>query len=242
MKNSSAYKSGEVHGVSQASKYSKTHESPHRFLAYRDFPGLIKKFSNINRVLDFGSGTGASTYYLLERGYDVIGLDKSSSMVKEAKLNFPNTQFVESEKLKSLPVFDLVFSSFVLFELASKEEIINYLNLASSALRDEGIFFGITGSESLHQKARNWMCFDTNYKENRHPDSGDIVKLGLKELEMEFFDYYWKESDYRECFESSNLELIEVYYPLALKNEPFDWKEELSTPPFVVFIAKKSKV
>lgn len=241
MKDLKTYQSGGVHDTMQASKYSQTHQSPHRFLAYRDFPNLIGNFANINRVLDFGSGTGASTHYLFEKGYNVVGVDKSSAMVKEAKSNFPKIDFMEIEKLKSLPAFDLVFSSFVLFELANKKEIINYLNLASSALRDEGIFFGITGSEDLHKRERNWMCFNVNYKENSHPQSGNIVKLGLKEPKMEFCDYYWKEADYKECFQLSNLELIQIHYPLGFKDEPFDWKEELSIPPFVVFLAKKFK-
>jgi len=237
--NCETYKSGETHNVLQATKYSQTHQLPYRFLAYRDFPGLIKNFDGINRVLDLGSGTGASTYYLFEKGYDVIGVDKSHAMIREAKLNFPKLYFTEIEKLKSLPAFDLVFSSFVLFELSSTQEIINYLNLASSTLRNDGIFFAVTGSENLHQNTRNWMCFDVNYKENFYPHSGNIVKLGLKELKMEFFDYFWKESDYKECFQRSNLELIQTHYPLGFKEEAFEWKEELFIPPFITFLAKK---
>lgn len=241
MTDSKIYKSGEVHDTLQANKYSQTHQSPHRFLAYRDFSNLIGNYTNINRVLDLGSGTGASTHYLFEKGFDVIGTDKSPAMIEEAKLNFSKIDFVEIEQLKFFPSFDLVFSSFVLFELASREEIINYLNLAASALRDEGIFFGITGSENLHQKERNWMCFNVNYEENFLPHSGSIVKLGLKDPKMEFLDYYWKEADYREFFQFSDLELIQVHYPLGLKGELFDWNDELSIPPFVIFLAKKKK-
>ena len=241
MKNCVEYRSGEIHNIQKANNYSQTHQLPYRFLAYRDFYRLIKNFKNINRILDFGSGTGASTHYLFEKGYEVIGVDKSIAMIDKAKLNFPELHFSNFEKLKFLPVFDLVFSSFVLFELASKQEIINYLNQAASVLRDEGIFFGITGSEKLHQNMQKWLCFDVNYKENFQPNSGDIVKLGLRELKMEFFDYFWKESDYRECFKMSNLELIQIHYPIGLPEEPFDWKDELSISSFVLFLAKKIK-
>lgn len=241
MKASQIYKSGAVHDVLQANKYSQTHQSPHRFLAYRDFSKLIRNFGNINRVLDFGSGTGASTAYLFNNGYDAVGVDKSPAMIKEAKLNFPELQFADVAELKAMGAFDLVFSSFVLFELSTKEEIKSYLNLASLALRDEGVFIGITGSENLHQKNRTWLCFDVDYQENVHPNSGDIVKLGLIDPKMEFCDYYWKESDYRECFHNSNLEIIQIYYPLGLEDELFEWKDELSISPFVVFLAKKRK-
>ncbi|MCK4934375.1 MAG: methyltransferase domain-containing protein [Simkaniaceae bacterium] len=235
------YQSGKVHNSLQASKYSKTLQSPHRFLAYRDFSHLIRNFTNIHRVLDFGSGAGASTQFLCEKGYDVIGIDKSPAMIKEAKLTFPLIEFVEIEKLKSLSNFDMVFSSFVLFELASHKEICNYLSLASSVLKEDGIFFGITGSEYLHQKEKKWKCFNVNYKENTQLISGNIVKLGLTELDIEFYDYYWKEDDYRECFNDSNLELMQVYYPLGNKKENISWKDELITPPFVIFLAKKTQ-
>lgn len=239
MKTTQIYKSGEIHDHVQAHKYTKTHHSPHRFLAYRDVSNLISNFSDIKRVLDFGSGTGASSYYLLQQGYNVIGIDKSPSMVQEARLNFPQVDFVEIEKLPFLSPFDLVFSSFVLFELSNKEEIIAYLNLAAHALKEGGMFLGISGSEYLHQKERNWMCFNVNYTVNTHPDSGDIVKLSLKDSDIEFCDFYWKESDYKECFELSGLDLVQIHYPLGKQTDPFEWQDELVTPPFVMFLAKK---
>lgn len=239
MKTSKIYKSGKVHDIQQAHQYSQTHRSPHRFLAYRDFSHLIENFKNIKRVLDLGSGTGASSQFLFHKGFDVVGADKSKAMTKEARSNFPHISFLEIENLNSLPLFDLVFSSFVLFELATKKEIINYLNLAASSLKNGGIFFGITGSENLHQSDREWMCFNVNYEENLSLNSGDVVKLGLKEPDIEFQDYFWNESDYRECFQLSGLELIQIYYPLGLKEESFKWKDELSIAPFVIFLAKK---
>ncbi len=194
----------------------------HRFLAYRDFPMLIKDFENINRVLDLGSGAGDSSQYLFKKGYEVFETDKSSSMIKQSRLNFPYINFVHFDNIKNICSFDLVFSCFVLFELSNKNEIVDYLNLSSDKLRDGGLFFGITGSQDLHQKVRNWACFDVNYPVNENPKSGELVKLGLKDPEMEFYDYFWRELDYRECFQLSNLELFKVYYPLGYRNEKFN--------------------
>ena len=87
MKGKKIYKSGEVHDADRAAQYSQTDQSPYRFLAYRDFPSLIEKFQNIDRVVDFGSGTGISTHYLFEQGFDVIGVDRSQAMVDKAKLD-----------------------------------------------------------------------------------------------------------------------------------------------------------
>lgn len=240
MSNAKLYKSGELHGASHANEYSQTHQLAHRFLAYRDFNKLLGgKHKRIKKVLDFGSGTGASTWHLFEQGYDVIGLDRSDAMVEKAKQNFPMLDFLRYENLQSLNSFDLVFSSFVLFELSSKEEIVTYLDQAAACLKQDGLFFGITGSEHLHKKDKDWMCFNVDYIENLYPKSGDLVKLGLYEPDIEFSDYYWLESDYRDCFKASNLELMTVHYPIGYAKESFSWKEELFLSPFVIFLAKK---
>lgn len=43
-----------------------------------------------SRVIDLGCGTGRLTQKLVERGYDVIGIDPSSSMLEKAKKSFPS--------------------------------------------------------------------------------------------------------------------------------------------------------
>lgn len=234
------YKSGNIHGQEQAAVYSKLDISPHRFLAYRDFSNLTKGLIVGKKALDLGSGTGASTKYLSNKGFEVTGLDISEAMIAEAKKNYPELNFQHITGKEVLGNFDLVFSSFVMFELSSKEKIIDYLDLAAENLKSDGLFFGVTGSEFLHSRTSNWNCFNVDYDQNNAPSSGDMVKLSLKEHELEFVDYFWKEKDYKECFKSSRLELLNTYYPLGLISDPFDWKDETNIPPFVVFIAKKS--
>lgn len=233
--------SGEIHKELQAKEYTKTSNLPHRYLAYRDFKGLIKEFGSIKKVLDLGSGTGASSDYLYKNGYDVIGVDKSISMIKQAKSNYPWINFYNIKGVEKLSDFDLVFSCFVLFELSSKAKIIEYLNFSAEKLKDGGLFFGVTGSENLHQVDKKWACFKVDYPENIKPRSGAIVKLGLKNPKMVFNDYFWTESDYRQSFQASNLQLLKIIYPLGSKTETFKWKDELKFPPFVIFLARKIK-
>jgi len=234
------YKSGNIHDSSQASEYSQTHELPHRFLAYRDLSAMLKRAPPIVRALDLGCGTGFSTHYLAQMGLEAIGVDQSPAMVAAAQQNFPEIPFFTTEDTKNLEPFDLVFSSFVLFELSSKQEIISYLNTAANSLKEGGLFLAITGSENLHRKDRDWMCFYVDYDENTNPQSGDTVKLGLFHPNMEFYDYYWKESDYKSCFKASNLKLLRVDYPLGLKEDPYEWRDELSIAPFAIFLARKT--
>jgi len=92
--------------------------------------------------------------------------------------------------------FDLIFSSFVLFEIPTIDGIKAYLSEAERTLKDNGIFIGITGSEHLYSASKKWIHFENNFPENKNAKSGDLVKLMLHSIQTEFTDYYWTEEDY----------------------------------------------
>lgn len=234
------YKSAENKTEELVNYYLQTHRSPHRYLAYRDIPKFIRQFVQGRRTLDFGAGTGASAEFLHNLDLDVIGLDVSFNMLEKARSNFPYIEFHHVNSLIPREDFDLVFSSFVLLELSSKKDIIQYLNKSLSFLKENGIFIGITGSEHLYSLSKEWMTFNANFEENQNLRSGDIVKLVLKNPEMEFYDYYWKETDYLDCFKKANLKILQVHSPLGFPEESYLWKDEMTNSPFTVFIAKKT--
>lgn len=237
MKKAEIYHSAKDKTEEQARVYTETHKVPHRYLAYRDIPILLDRFVNGKKALDYGSGTGASTSFLHDLGFDVTGVDVSVEMLAKARLSFPSIQFCDIHKLNPAENLDFVFSSFVLFEIASKTDIIHYLNRAASFLKKNGIFLGITGSEHLYSTTRQWLTFDANFKENHKLCSGDIAKLLLKNPEMEFYDYYWTEKDYLDCFEKSNLKIQYIHYPLGVAQDSYPWIDELYYSPFAIFIA-----
>ena len=133
------YRSNEDKTDEQAHAYVQTHQAAHRYLAYRDIPLLLQQFAHGKRALDYGAGTGASSVFLSDLGFDVIGVDVSSGMLEKAQTNFPDIQFCSVENLTAANDFDVVFSSFVLFELDKKDNIVQYLNKSSSFLKENGI-------------------------------------------------------------------------------------------------------
>lgn len=46
-----------------------------------------------NRVLDLGCGTGRTTLYIHNQGYQVTGIDISEPMIKQARLNHPKIRY-----------------------------------------------------------------------------------------------------------------------------------------------------
>lgn len=53
------------------------------------------------KFLDIGCGTGYHVYLLNKMDYDVIGLDKSKSMITKAQSKYPNCEFIEGDILKN---------------------------------------------------------------------------------------------------------------------------------------------
>lgn len=234
------YKSQENKSAEQAIGYSKTNQSASRYLAYRDIPSFIKKYANGTKTLDYGAGTGFSTQFLLAQNLDVTGVDISKEMLAQAHINCPNTPFHMIQN-GSIPAashnFDLIFSSLVLFELGTKQEILKYLEEAKRVMKNDGVFIAVTGSQEMY--AKDWYIYNVDYLENKNLKSGDLAKIYLRDAAIEFTDFYWTEADYRSFFSQAGLQLVEIYYPLGKDSEKYSWKDEKTASPFVVFVAKK---
>lgn len=236
------YLSQEDKSQIEAVFYIKTHESSHRYLAYRDIPSLLEKYSCSGKALDYGSGTGYSSKFLQDMNFDVVGVDVSLEMLLQSRICYPNIPFSQV-KNQVVPFntseFDFIFSSFVLFEIGTNLDIISYLKEANRLLKNDGLFLAITGSQNLHCPSRKWLNFNSNFEQNNHLTSGSLAKLYLYDANIEFTDYYWTEQDYRKFFIAAEFELLEVYYPLGLSDEPYSWKDEILYSPFTILVAKK---
>ncbi len=76
---------------------------------------FTEKFPEKGRVLDLGCGTGLPhARYLVEKGFDVLGVDLSEEMVKVASKNVPEATFVQlsMNEITYRDEFDGVVSSF----------------------------------------------------------------------------------------------------------------------------------
>jgi ubiquinone/menaquinone biosynthesis C-methylase UbiE len=228
----------------EAKEYSKTHDSSHRYLAYRDLSLLLEKYLSSREgklALDYGAGTGYSTDYLSRLGLESVGVDVSQEMLRQAEVAYPHLSFYEAVNGK-IPFeegsFDVLFSSFVLFELANKQELMEYLSESRRVLRKDGLFIALTGSQYLHSTQRKWLNFSSQFSQNEELSSGKEVKLLLNELEMEFTDYYWSERDYVDFFSEADFTVETLHYPLGTTEEPYGWHDELFYSPYLILVAK----
>lgn len=212
------------------------------YLAFRDIPELLKKFSKGKKALDYGCGAGRSTMYLKKLGFNAVGVDISQDMLAQAWSNDKNGEYHHIMS-GSLPFdnesFDVVFSSYVFLEVSSLKEIKNILLEMKRVLKKDGIIVFVTSS--MESPKGNWVSFSYDFPENKKPlNSGDTVKLLIRGTNVILYDYYWTDDDYKKLFNATGLKALQVHKPLGNINDSINWLDENKTPPMVVYILEKS--
>src|ERR1051326_3907233 len=111
------------------------------YLAFRDLPGLIRRYNHGSRALDFGCGTGRSTRFLRNLGLHVIGADISRAMLDQARALDPSGKYhligdsIASEFAPGS--FDVVLAAFT-FDNMSKLPGANSLSAMRILLAPKG--------------------------------------------------------------------------------------------------------
>ena len=211
------------------------------YLAYRDLPKIINKFVKGRRALDYGCGTGRSKRFLNGLGFQVIGVDIDEKMLNKAKENDPSGEYflVESGNMNLFKNnnFDLILSMLTFDSVSSKKEMVKILKEMRRILKKAGVIINITSTPDLH--SHNWASFITNFPENRNTKSGDRVKINIRDTNIIALDYVWGDSDFKDVFKKSGLNLIKTLKPLAKGNEPYKWVNETKIAPWFIYILKK---
>lgn len=227
-----------------ASVYSKSPIRGTGYLAFRDIPQIIQKYYKNNQpniALDFGCGTGRSSRYLHSLGINkVYGVDKSQEMLDHAIINNDdiNYLFIKDNYLPfESDYFDLVFSTFVMLEIATKTELLNIFTNIYNVLKPDSYFIFVTNSEHLYSK--NWLTNSTNYPKDKIFKNGEKIKIFLKNINQELYDYYWDDEAYKSILNQAGFNYINVHYPLGHTNEPYEWLDEAIYSPFAVYTVKK---
>jgi ubiquinone/menaquinone biosynthesis C-methylase UbiE len=220
------------------------HKPKHRtgFLGYRDLPNIIKRYVCGNTALDSGCGTGFSTKLLADLDFDVIGVDISERMLSQAKTLYDRLRFLKVEQGR-LPFddnsFDLVLSTFVLFDIPKVSFLIDYLKESQRVLKPQGKFIAVTGSEYFHKN--NWLTAKTDPKTNVHLLPGNVFKMYSIELDVCFHDVIYTHDDYLKAFKEAGMVFEALCQPLGKKSDDIAWTTEWDLPPFSVYVCDSGK-
>jgi SAM-dependent methyltransferase len=228
----------------RAESYSKLEFPNTYYLAYRDLPEIISKHVTGNQAIDFGCGTGRSSRFLKQLGFDVIGIDISKDMLEIARnLDLSGDyQLVSNGKYDHLGLnqFDLIQSIFTFDNIPGWSNRTNILKGLRDLMKPTGRMICLDSTPELY--VNEWASFTTkDFPENWTAKTGDIVHDIMLDVEdrRPVEDIFWSLEDYNKLFNLAGLKIELTYKPLGYNNEPFDWKSEKEIAPWMIFILNK---
>jgi SAM-dependent methyltransferase len=230
----------------RSASYAKLEFPGTYYLAFRDLPALIGAHIaggpiRGGRALDFGCGTGRSTRFLRELGFDVVGIDISEPMLALARERDPHGEYrlVPDGDLEDLEAnaFDLVLSAFTFDNIPTPERKVALFESLKRSLKPGGRIVSLVSSPDIY--VNEWASFSTkDYPQNRNARCGDKVLIVMLDVEdrRPVEDILWTDEGYDDVYARAGLTIVEKRRPLAKESEPYEWVNETRIAPWVIYV------
>ncbi|HEX9281550.1 MAG TPA: class I SAM-dependent methyltransferase [Candidatus Udaeobacter sp.] len=210
------------------------------YLAFRDLPALIRRYSHGSSALDFGCGTGRSTRFLRNLGLSVVGADISQAMLDQARVLDPSGEYHpvnDNIACEFAPgSFDVILAAFT-FDNMPTEAKADALSALRTLLASDGCLLLVVSSPEIY--VNEWASFSTrDFPENRHARDGDRVLIIMLDVpdHRPVEDVLCSDVHYRRLFESAGLRVLDVHSPLATGKEATRWISETGTAAWTIYV------
>ena len=214
------------------------------YLAYRDLPAIISEHVVGRKAVDFGCGTGRSTRFLKSLGFAASGVDISGSMIRMAKRLDPSGTYlrIDSGDFSAFEPgsLDLVLSVFTFDNVPDVPKRCELLRGLRDLLNNKGRMVLLDSTPEIY--TNEWASFTTkDFPENRRAKSGEKVRIVMTDVadRRPVEDVLWFHKDYSHLFAVSELDLVADYAPLGYEDEPYEWRSEVSIPPWIIYVLEK---
>ena len=211
------------------------------YLAFRDLPMLLRKYVCGTRALDFGCGTGRSTRFLRDLGFEVIGVDVSEVMLDQARSRDRHGDYrlVADGILRGFGTgtLDLVLAAFTFDNIPTDQQKVSALRELGRLLAPGGRLVVVVSSPAIYW--HEWASFSTRgYPANRTAEDGDPVRILMLDVPdgRPVVDIVCSDSHYRELFEAVGLCVVDTVRPLATGAEAIHWVSETTIPPWTIYV------
>jgi ubiquinone/menaquinone biosynthesis C-methylase UbiE len=215
------------------------------YLAFRDLPAIFSRHVGGSKTLDVGCGAGRSTRFLRKLGFEAVGVDISEEMLRRARAidadgDYRLTpdgdlgQFADG-------TFDLALSAFPFDNIPTAERKIRLLREMARVLKPAGRIVNLVSSPEIY--LHEWASFTTRpFPGNRQAKCGDEVRIinAAVDDKRPAVDVLWPDDAYRDVYDKSGLEVIEVCRPLGKADEPHKWVNEMKIAPWVIYVLGKA--
>lgn len=207
------------------------------------------KIKNQGSLLDLGCGTGTLSFLLEEKGFEVIGIDKSEDMLAEAfekKFELNSDALFLCQDLTELDLFGTAASAVCVLDtvnhIESKDKICEFFRRVSLFLEMGGLFLLDINTPYKHSEilADNTFVYDMNdvycvwqnsYDKSAHRTDIDLdffIKDGagyFRESES-FSEYEYEPEDIIFCLEQNGFTVQRLFDGYS-ENEPSEHIERL---------------
>ncbi|MGB7622732.1 MAG: methyltransferase domain-containing protein [Terriglobia bacterium] len=225
----------------RADAYAKLEFANTYYLAYRDLPAIVREHVIGTRAFDFGCGTGRSTRYVRQLGFDAVGADIAPKMIAKAREIDPGGDYrlVQDDDLSEFQAgaFDLVLSLFTFDNIPGFETKVRLFHDLGVLLNAPGKIVSVVSSPEIY--VHEWASFSTkDYPENLLARSGDTVRIITTDFadRRPTEDILWTDASYRDVYARAGLRLVATYKPLAKGDEPYKWVNETKVAPWVIYV------
>jgi len=232
--------------VARADAYAELEFPGTYYLAYRDIPQIISSHVNGKRALEFGCGTGRSTRFIQNLGFQTTGVDISAKMLVKAQNGDTSGdyQLIDPGDLSGFPdhSFDLITSVFTFDNIPGAEEKLQNLKTLSRLLKPNGRLINLVSAPHIYW--HEWASFSTKaFPENKNAKCGDKVKIIMTDVKdsRPVEDILCPPRTYRKLYGKAGLSVEHLYQPKGYKGEDFPWKSELKLSPWCIYVLKKSE-
>jgi len=215
------------------------------FLAFRDLPILIRKHVAGRAALDFGCGTGRSTRFLRNLGFDVLGVDIATEMLERARDRDPvgRYELVGDGDLSRLPkrFFDLILAAFTFDNVPTPARKQDLLMALCSMLSPTGRSLNLVSAPALY--LHEWASFSTrDFPANRLAKSGDRVRIMMLDVpdRRPVEDVVCSDADYRRMYARAGLIVHDMHQPLGRLDEGKAWVSETTVAPWSIYVLRPS--
>jgi SAM-dependent methyltransferase len=228
----------------RADEYAKLEFANTYYLAFRDLPEIIKQYVSGTKAVDFGCGTGRSTRFIRQLGFDVTGIDISPEMIAKAREFDPNGDYrlIQGDDFSGLPQgeFDLVSSLFTFDNVAGADVKTRLFRGLAALLKPSGKLISVVSAPEIY--LNDWASFSTKgFPENHSAQPGEVVRIITTDFadSRPALDILCPDAMYRDIYSGAALQVASVSKPLATGDEPYRWVNETKIAPWVIYVLER---
>lgn len=132
------------------------------------------------KVLDLGCGAGRDSQYFKEDGFEVVGIDISDNMLKEAKVRAPDVTFKKMD-MKKLEFPDDYFDGvwiMATLHTVEKKDAMQSLKEAARVLKKDGVLYVAVkeGTGEIVKQNPKYGNVPKFYAYYQQPEMEDLIK------------------------------------------------------------------